>query len=163
MLTKCGTQDEVAIPKVLKRVKFIAILPHKKKRDTVLQLILYTTYCKIKTSFRSEKYLHNINNFTLRGAITKLRISSHRLKIETGRYLKLEVNKRLCNKCDLNKIEDEIHFLQECPSTSTDQQVLIVMINNSCSNFQYLNLSDKFFWLLNCELIDIIKQGRLVI
>jgi hypothetical protein len=92
-----------------------------------------------------------------------LRISSHRLKIETGRYLKLEVNKRLSNKYDLNKIEDEIHFLQECPSTSTDQQVLIVMINNSCSNFQYLNLSDKLFWLLNCELIDIIRQGRLVI
>jgi len=68
------------------------------------------TYCKIKTSFMSEKYLHIINNFTLRRAITKLRISSHRIKIETGRYLKLEVNKRLCNTCDLNQIEDEIHF-----------------------------------------------------
>ena len=65
------------------------------------------TYCKIKTSFGSEKYLHIINNFTLRRAITKLRISSHRLKIETG---KLEASKRLCNKCDLIKIEDEIHF-----------------------------------------------------
>jgi len=43
-----------------------------------------------------------------------LRISSHRLKIETGRYLKLEVN----------KIEDEIHFLLECPSTYTDRQAL---------------------------------------
>ena len=82
------------------------------------------TYCRIKTSFGSEKYLHIINNFTLRRAITKLRISSHRLKIETGRYLKLEVNKKLCNKCDLNKIEDEIHFLLECPSTSMDRQVL---------------------------------------
>ena len=48
-----------------------------------------------------------INNFTLRRAITKLRISSHRPKIETGR---LEASKRLCNKCDLIKIEDEIHF-----------------------------------------------------
>ena len=80
------------------------------------------------------------NNFTLRRAITKLRISSHRLKIETGRYLKLEVNKRLCNKCDLIKIEDKIHFLLECPSTSTDRQ----------------DSSDKLFWLLNCESIDIL-------
>ena len=87
-----------------------------------------------------------------------MRISSHRLKIYTGRYLKLEVNKRLCNKCDLNQIEDEIHFLLECPSTSTDRQVLIDMINNNCNNFQYLNLSDNFFWLLNCESIDILKQ-----
>jgi hypothetical protein len=61
---------------------------------------------------------------TLRRVITKLKISSHRLKIETGRYLKLEVNKRLSNNCDLNQIEDEIHFLLECPSTSMDRQVL---------------------------------------
>jgi hypothetical protein len=52
--------------------------------------------CKIKTSFGSEKYLHILNNFTLGRAITKLKIFSHRLKIETGRYFKLEVNKRLC-------------------------------------------------------------------
>ncbi len=104
------------------------------------------TYCKIKTSFGSEKYLHIINNFTLRRALAKLRIFTHRLKTETGRYLKLEVSKRLCNKCDLNKIEDEIHFLLECPSTSTDRQVLIDMINNNCNNFQYLNLSDNFFY-----------------
>jgi hypothetical protein len=82
-------------------------------------------------------------NFTLKRAITKLRISSHRLKIETGRYLKLEVNKRLCNKWDLNKIEDEINVLLECPSTSTDRQVLIDMINNNCNNFQYLNFTLK--------------------
>ena len=116
------------------------------------------TYCKIKTSFGSEKYLHIINNFTLRRAIAKLRIFTHRLKIETGRYLKLEVSKRLCNKCDLNKIEDEIHFLLECPSTSTDRQILIDMINNNCNYIQYMNLSNKFFWLLNCESINILKQ-----
>ena len=46
--------------------------------------------------FGSEKYLHILNNFTLGRAITKLKIFSHRLKIETGRYFKLEVNKRLC-------------------------------------------------------------------
>ena len=59
------------------------------------------TYCKIKTSFGSEKYLHIINNFTLRRVISKLRISSHRLKIETGKYLRLEGNKRPCNKWEL--------------------------------------------------------------
>ena len=32
------------------------------------------------------------------------------------------------------------------------------MINNNCNNFQYLNLTDNFFWLLNSESIDILKQ-----
>jgi hypothetical protein len=48
--------------------------------------------------------------------------------------------------------------LLECPSTSMNRQVLIDMINNNCNNFQYLNLSDTFFWLLNCESIDILQQ-----
>jgi hypothetical protein len=43
------------------------------------------------------------------------------------------------------KLENEIHCLLGYPSTSTDRQVLIGMINNNCNNFQYLNLSDKFF------------------
>jgi hypothetical protein len=30
----------------------------------------------------------------------------------------------ISRKMDLNKIEDEIHFLLECPSTSMDRQVL---------------------------------------
>ena len=117
----------------LRKCKFIQLLNSSLRKSylklweknfkTVMEGKL-RTYCKIKTSFGSEKYLYIINNFTLKRAITKLRISSHRLKIETGRYLKLEVNKKLCNKCDLNKIEDEIHFLLECPSTSMDRQVL---------------------------------------
>lgn len=56
----------------------------QKNFKTVMESKL-RTYCKIKTSFGFEKYLHIINNFTLRRAITKLGISSHRLKIETGR------------------------------------------------------------------------------
>ena len=38
-------------------------------------------------------------------------ISAHRLKIETGRYIKLERSERLCNKCSAGAVEDEQHFL----------------------------------------------------
>ena len=47
--------------------------------------------------------------------ITKWRLSSHRLRIETGRFdsPKTPRDKRVCSVC-ANKVEDEHHVLFEC-------------------------------------------------
>jgi len=47
--------------------------------------------------------------------LTKIRVSSHRLTIETGRWEKPNViprNERVCKEC--NTVEDEYHFVCEC-------------------------------------------------
>ena len=47
--------------------------------------------------------------------MTKLRVSSHRLEIEVGRWARpnrTPINERKCRYCD--KLEDEFHFLLEC-------------------------------------------------
>ena len=49
----------------------------------------------------------------------KLRISSHKLRTETGRYDNIPRDERLCNLCNCNRIEDETHFLLDCPSFSS--------------------------------------------
>ena len=36
--------------------------------------------------------------------------------IETGRHKQLKIEERICKSCHLRKIEDEIHFLLECPA-----------------------------------------------
>ncbi len=48
--------------------------------------------------------------------LARFRISSHNLKIETGRYAKpkLEVNLRKYIYCDFNETEDEVYFLNKC-------------------------------------------------
>lgn len=51
-----------------------------------------------------------------RNLITHLRLSSHHLKIETGRYDNLTRDCRKCDVCNLNEIEDEFHFLLICLS-----------------------------------------------
>ena len=53
------------------------------------------TYTKIKCNFRIEKYL-NTEIFAYRRDVTRLRISSHRLNIEVGRYAKIDRADRLC-------------------------------------------------------------------
>ena len=48
-------------------------------------------------------------------AFTKFRLSSHRLKIETGRWSRINVENRLCD-CG-GGIEDETHVLFDCTKT----------------------------------------------
>ena len=48
-------------------------------------------------------------------AFTRMRTSSHRLKIETGRWSRIDRNERLC-KCG-QAIGDEEHVLTQCPLT----------------------------------------------
>ena len=46
---------------------------------------------------------------------TKFRLSSHHLKIETGRWARIDVENRLCG-CG-SRVEDESHVLLDCPKT----------------------------------------------
>ena len=61
-----------------------------------------------------------------RKALVKLRISNSKLKIETGRYDgeiskddgEISKDERLYSVCELNNIENEIHFLFYCHNYS---------------------------------------------
>jgi len=48
-------------------------------------------------------------------ALTKLRISSHSLHIETGRYINTPRALRTCTNCNMNQPETEYHFILTCP------------------------------------------------
>ena len=72
------------------------------------------TYRKFKSDLSYESYLDNVDDVLDRVHLTRFRISNHRLNIETGRYTGINVNERICNFCNQNKIDDEKHFLLEC-------------------------------------------------
>ena len=76
-----------------------------------------TLYKELKNSFCYEKYL-DILSIKQRREITKIRISAHSLCIETGRSMNIVRNERFCKYCLSNNsrlVEDEYHFLIECP------------------------------------------------
>ena len=72
-----------------------------------------TFLAQTKKTHKFESYL-NINNFEHWRAIAKIRTSSHRLEIETGRWRNIPRNQRYCKNCIKQSIEDENHFLFEC-------------------------------------------------
>ena len=71
-------------------------------------------YREFKAEFAYEKYLDIVMNPDYRKALTKLRISDHKLEIETGRYQLVPSEQRKCKQCKHGSVEDEIHFLFIC-------------------------------------------------
>ena len=68
------------------------------------------------SEFGFKQYLDIILIAKYRYALTRLRTSSHRLAIETGRWTKPHSTPRFERKCQLcNTLEDEFHFMLECP------------------------------------------------
>ena len=78
------------------------------------------TYRLFKTidNYKCENYLHQVTNTRHRIALTKLRLSNHKLAIgEIGRYSRpfKKRAKRICPICNI-AMEDECHFLNICPA-----------------------------------------------
>ena len=67
-----------------------------------------------------ESYLSQVTNTSHRRALTNLRLSGHKLKIESGRHIRPKINREnrtcmLCSKPDKQApIEDEDHFITRC-------------------------------------------------
>jgi hypothetical protein len=67
-----------------------------------------------KTVFQHELYL-SICIGKYRTALTRLRLSSHSLGIELGRYPpRIPRDQRICLYCNVNDIDDEFHFVLKC-------------------------------------------------
>ena len=115
-----------------------------------------SSYVKFKSNFGLEKYLLKLN-FNSRRSLTKLRISSHRLGIERGRYTNIPRHDRICSRCNVNEIDDEIHYLFKCSLFNTDRDQLHTCIATSCPNFTNLNLENKFIWLMTTENTDVLQ------
>jgi hypothetical protein len=105
-------------------------------------------YFSLKNCFDREKYTQ-INYFKIHQSLCKLIISAHSLRIEKARYdqYRLDRSERLCQYCSLEKIENEQHFLLECPLYNTLRHDFIEKVESHCSNFSSLNNSSKFIWL----------------
>lgn len=105
---------------------------------------------KLKINFGFENYLSEIHNSKHRQAVTKLRISAHRLPVETGRYSNVLYSDRICKHCDLGGVGNEQHFLTSCTNTKfTDLRR--VFIENLCkinNTFKSFNAQDLFNYLM---------------
>ena len=95
------------------------------------------TYRLFKTmdNYKCEDYLHQVTNTRHRIALTKLRLSNHKLAIETGRYSRpfKKPAERICPICKI-EMEDEYHFLNICPAYQEKKMFLTIDYLNKKTN-----------------------------
>ena len=83
------------------------------------------SYQSFKTTFSMENCVLSLP-ISKRRSFTKLRVSSHRLAIETGRYTRpiTPRSQRFCNHCTQHVLGDEKQFLLSCPKFAAQRKAL---------------------------------------
>ena len=91
----------------------------------------------------------------------RLRLSSHRLNIETSRHVarKQSVAPELpiCKIDNINDCEDEEYFLIRCQKYETQREALFREIKDLNVFFESYSDAQKFVWLMSNEDVKVIR------
>ncbi|CAG2244682.1 unnamed protein product [Mytilus edulis] len=83
------------------------------------------TYIKIKENYCQEPIINKTMSSKQRSVISKIRSGTFPIEIEIGRYRQKPISERLCKICNNRAVEDEMHFLIQCPAYSAERQTLL--------------------------------------
>ena len=102
------------------------------------------------SSFKKESDLKSNLPVHKRKLFTQLRISAHALNIETGRYKGLQADRRVCNQCPGNLMENEEHFMLDCSEYDNHRKILFDSL--SSYNLDLLSKAERFIFLMSYSL-----------
>ena len=111
----------------------------------------------LKLNYCVEPYLMLVGSVTYSQCIARFRLSSHRLRIETGRYVypKLPVNARTCLRCN-GAVDTEIHLLIDCPVHLTEREILFNVCYTYIPNFRNLSPDEKFISVMTSRVANVL-------
>ncbi len=107
---------------------------------------------KIKLDLRLENHLLVLEKHGHQIALSNFRISSHNLIIETGCYEtnpKLKSHERFCIYCNSLTVENENHFLLECPLYEDERNALLQICAIEIKNLDNMGSENKFIEIMN--------------
>jgi hypothetical protein len=110
------------------------------------------TYSTFKENFDIENYLLLCSLKSERSAFSKLRISAHRLRIETGRHTrpKIDSDKRYCAHCNDLSVKDEKHFILICKLYTEERKIFLSKLKEKLPFVCLSNPETLFKTILNC-------------
>ena len=79
-----------------------------------------------------------------RSLFTQFRHGILPLRIETGRFRNLPAEQRICQLCELDMVEDEVHFLCTCPWYENARLLLFNKAADLDDNFVNLDVWSNF-------------------
>ena len=106
-------------------------------------------YKQIKNEYKAENYCYiNLKKFQ-RSLLAKFRLGMFPINIELGRYQRIPREQRFCPLCDLDKVEDELHILFDCPRYCELRKPLFEQAALTDASFNYVSNIDKMKILTN--------------
>ena len=106
------------------------------------------TYVMFKDNLDTEDYVkYNFSRHS-RSVLAQFRLGILPIRVETGRFRNLELKDRICELCNNQQIEDEIHFLCQCPLYHNTRKILFDRAEAKCPEFIQMNIQSKFSFLV---------------
>ena len=78
------------------------------------------------------------------------------LRIETGRYERLEEEQIVCFNCD-DKIESEEHVLLDCPLYQQIRESWLIKLRLHIPEFYSKSKQEKIIYIFSCDIIPVIR------
>ena len=82
------------------------------------------TYKLFKQNYECERYVINYMSKSEISLLCQLRLGILLLEVEVGRFglknndgqlMRIPLEERICKLCNMKRVEDEVHFICECP------------------------------------------------
>ena len=96
------------------KIKLLSIL-ESDWLENAKQKAKLRTYILLKSNYGAESFVKLNLSRRQRSLTAQIRAGVLPLRIETGRFRHESLDRRLCEFCQSNSIESEIHFLLHCP------------------------------------------------
>ena len=173
LLDNNGFSDVWTYPNSVNKKKFLPIFKRRlidnfinETRRNLEASSSMSLYKEINQNFELSPYLTKIVNRKHRNALAKLRLSSHNLKIESGRHTstraRIARENRKCIICNSNDIEDEFHFVLICPVFNDIRRIYMKRYyTKNPSMFKFLQLLNSGGKQLNNLALYVTKAFKL--
>ena len=117
------------------------------------------TYRIFKKQYKVEEYVH-LKNRKHRSLLSQIRFGILPIEIETGRWRNIEAENRLCKLCISDRVEDESHFMFECPMFTELRSNFLNDIESSPEQIALMSMPEK--WELVMSPVNIAKTAKYV-
>ena len=100
-------------------------------------------YKTVKHEYLCEKYVYENLDRDIRSCVAQLCAGILPFEVEIGRFSNTPRDQRICKLCTCNTIENENHFLFECPLYINSRAKLSENIVKYCTNYNNLEINEK--------------------
>ncbi len=122
--------------------------------DSTRNMSKLDIYCNVKSDLKVEKYLElNISKYE-KSLLSQLRYGILPLRVETGRFVNERREDRICKLCNLNQVEDQLHFVFHCPLYAGNREELYRKARLSIQTWDQLSDIDKL-----CQLFTEVPRN----